>query len=165
MHHVWRNQCQWCTLSKAAEWFYSNETNDFNLDDMWCQVKHLLYFRPKEWHRLATEVFRSDPIKLFSVGLFEGKGLCQLTSCDSRTERENIRHADAEIEPHLYDILMENSATWVVLYRGSHGRYLVRTFKTHMNKIRIYNILCFNQKTNSWFHLNHPIYVQCVWIA
>lgn len=114
---------QWCTLQKDAEYpFFFNTTNDLNLDQMWFQQNDahctsnktsLSYYTSEEWHQLATEVSRSDPIRFFSVGLFKGEGLCQQISYGSR---DKIRAID-EIEQHLCEIVIEKLAKTVVPYQ------------------------------------------------
>lgn len=103
----WGRNCQWFTVSEDAQRFFFPMKPTIwiwmicSLSRIETQViqggKHSLYLKPnllvvfflERWHRLATGVLRFNPIRLFSVGLLEGKGLCEQTSYDSRAKRQH----------------------------------------------------------------------------
>lgn len=51
------------------------------------------------------EVLQSNPIKLYSMGLFEGKGLCQQTNYDFRAKREHqTRKRHGKLHKKLFHV-------------------------------------------------------------
>lgn len=83
-------------------------------------------------HPFITEVLESNPIRLFSVGLFQGKGLWQKTSYDSKAKKR--------ISPK-YSCAKLSINEWYYAY-GVVGL--------------CYSILYFIERRTRNFKLNHP---------
>lgn len=70
--------CQWCRLSEDGElrWYtISTDGATYHAHEP-ISLFQIKFSGPVESrHRLATETFRSNPVRLFSIGLFEGRAV------------------------------------------------------------------------------------------